>query len=282
MLNMPESSPIRKALEDYLRLPNSATELSTKTFANTENSHAALDLLWTTLREPRRDYLQALRIDADAIDATIDRVSVALSEKHKRKVESRREALILALESKGKLPADVLVVVNKKLSRYTEAINRTPLQQLSRNTVQLTLKDARSETSSLQRALAKTKTRGTPQDVLLDPAVEIAPPLPAPPPPIEVKRASLEVFQQLFDPTPQARGNLKWVDFASAMIDAGFSMIPKRGSEVTFKDTGGKGSIVVHRPHPGNEVNCNGLAMRLEGRFDWTLESFVERQKVAD
>jgi hypothetical protein len=90
------------------------------------------------------------------------------------------------------------------------------------------------------------------------------------------------VFERLFDPSAQNRSSIKWLEFVAAMVDAGFVASSNGGAAVSFQDTNGKGTITFHRPHPLPvlvPVQRKNVAYRLNNRFGWTVESFVERTK---
>ncbi|KAF7908185.1 uncharacterized protein EAF01_003940 [Botrytis porri] len=78
----------------------------------------------------------------------------------------------------------------------------------------------------------------------------------------------------------EARGSVSWISFETAMVDLGFSVIPKFGSVYTFspaaKDVGREKSITFHRPHK-SEIEGWKLVMfasRLKRIYGWNEQSF--------
>ncbi|KJX96693.1 hypothetical protein TI39_contig606g00007 [Zymoseptoria brevis] len=162
------------------------------------------------------------------------------------------------------------------------------LQQLSINTVQPDLKPVPK-----QKKPSKGKKGKKPRPVIPNGVPPVVQPnnaaaivvqvLPKLPPAIEVKKSSLEFFEDLFG-NSQDRSNLKWQGFTAAMGDAGWSVTPTYGSRVTFKNVRGAGSILIHGPHPGDlDARLAGrIATRLEWRLGWSKATFGEREKVQD
>ncbi|EME45926.1 hypothetical protein DOTSEDRAFT_22049 [Dothistroma septosporum NZE10] len=105
-------------------------------------------------------------------------------------------------------------------------------------------------------------------------------------PKVEVSKDSMRLLTRMYasmDDTKANKGSVKWDDLVAALIDSGFQVTPNGGSAVTFKDTGGRGSIVFHRPHPDpplDPIMLRSIGKRLAKWFGWEKESFVERGKV--
>ena len=109
-------------------------------------------------------------------------------------------------------------------------------------------------------------------------------PAPPPTPTVFVNATSKAVFERLFAANPTSKKPMHFNDFAAAMIDAGFSAEHAgrcSGSAVTFKsERNGPATITFHQPHPDPKVDHNKLrtwGKRLNQKFGWELESFVER-----
>ena len=94
----------------------------------------------------------------------------------------------------------------------------------------------------------------------------------------KVSASTAEVFSTLFDKT-QSRGAVHWKDFAAAMADLGFSVVPKFGSVFTFlppESMGVKQSITVHRPHKSRIEGYKLLtySQRLKRAYGWEERTF--------
>lgn len=83
----------------------------------------------------------------------------------------------------------------------------------------------------------------------------------------------------LFDKA-KARGSVAWTSFESAMVDLGFSIVPKFGPVYTFvppKSMEATTSLTVHRPH---KASIEGYlvpiyARQLKTKYGWDESSFV-------
>ncbi|TGO09857.1 hypothetical protein BTUL_0152g00120 [Botrytis tulipae] len=95
----------------------------------------------------------------------------------------------------------------------------------------------------------------------------------------KVNKNTAQVFSTMFAKS-EARGSLSWISFETAMVDLGFSVIPKFGSVYTFspagKNVGYEKSITFHRPHK-SEIEGWKLVMfasRLKRVYGWNEQSF--------
>ncbi|KAF7855274.1 uncharacterized protein EAF02_011533 [Botrytis sinoallii] len=95
----------------------------------------------------------------------------------------------------------------------------------------------------------------------------------------KVNKNTAHVFSTMFAKS-EARGSVSWISFEIAMVDLGFSVIPKFGSVYTFsppaKDVGRMKSITFHRPHK-SEIEGWKLVMfasRLKRVYGWNEQSF--------
>lgn len=110
-------------------------------------------------------------------------------------------------------------------------------------------------------------------------------PIPSPDSPeiILVSATSKETLSRLFTSDPKNKKLLHFDAIVKALDDAGLTA--KRagkcmGSAVTFKHRGGKGSISFHCPHPEPKIEFHKQrtwGTRLQNKFGWELETFVER-----
>ncbi|KAF7587682.1 hypothetical protein BBP40_006867 [Aspergillus hancockii] len=95
----------------------------------------------------------------------------------------------------------------------------------------------------------------------------------------KVKSTTFEVFSTFFSKS-KARGSVNWSASEAAMVDMGFSVIPKFGSIYTFspvKNSDFRNSITVHRPHESRIEGYRLLifARRLKRKFGWEETSFM-------
>lgn len=95
----------------------------------------------------------------------------------------------------------------------------------------------------------------------------------------KVNKNTAQVFSTMFAKS-EARGSVSWISFETAMVDLGFSVIPKFGSVYTFypvaKDVGREKCITFHRPHK-SEIEGWKLVMfasRLKRVYGWNEQSF--------
>ncbi len=98
-------------------------------------------------------------------------------------------------------------------------------------------------------------------------------------PSLKVKASAAEVFSTMFDKT-RSRGAVDWVDFVAAMVDLGFSVLPKFGSVYMFfppESMSVKRSITVHRPHKSEieEYKLLILSRNLKRVYGWGDKTFV-------
>ncbi|KAF7952559.1 uncharacterized protein EAE97_002056 [Botrytis byssoidea] len=95
----------------------------------------------------------------------------------------------------------------------------------------------------------------------------------------KANKNTAQVFSTMFAKS-EARGSVSWISFETAMVDLGFSVIPKFGWVYTFspakKDVGHEKSITFHRPHK-SEIEGWKLVMftnRLKRVYGWNEQSF--------
>ncbi|KAK5740631.1 hypothetical protein LTR17_004436 [Elasticomyces elasticus] len=103
---------------------------------------------------------------------------------------------------------------------------------------------------------------------------------------LQVKRHTKEIFDQMY-PAPGAHlSDISWEDFVAAMVDAGCSVEPSRGSAFSFKDMkNSRGSMTFHRRHPVSTVDpimLKNIGSRLQKWFEWDAETFVDRSSGTD
>ncbi|TEY73031.1 hypothetical protein BOTCAL_0084g00100 [Botryotinia calthae] len=96
---------------------------------------------------------------------------------------------------------------------------------------------------------------------------------------LKVNKNTAQVFSVMFAKS-EARGSVSWISFETAMVDLGFSVIPKFGSVYTYypvaKDVGREKCITFHRPHK-SEIEGWKLVMfasRLKRVYGWNEQSF--------
>lgn len=99
---------------------------------------------------------------------------------------------------------------------------------------------------------------------------------------VSVNADSKRLLTRMYVTDPNAKKNVRWENFVTAMVDAGFCATHSGGSAVTFKDARfGGGSIVFHRPHPDpsiDDIMLRGMGRRLSKWFGWDKDSFVARE----
>ncbi|KAK4956758.1 hypothetical protein LTR10_006286 [Elasticomyces elasticus] len=103
---------------------------------------------------------------------------------------------------------------------------------------------------------------------------------------LQVKRRTKDIFDQMY-PAPGAHlSDISWEDFVAAMVDAGCSVEPSRGSAFSFKDMkNSRGSMTFHRRHPVSTVDpimLKNIGSRLQKWFEWDAETFVDRSSGTD
>ncbi|TPX18665.1 uncharacterized protein E0L32_002522 [Thyridium curvatum] len=103
---------------------------------------------------------------------------------------------------------------------------------------------------------------------------------------LKVSRSAKHVFDTLFAKSRRAQGAISWKNFGSAMVEAGFSVIPGTGSEFKFVPAPGsdlKASMVVHKPHqPGNSKKIEGskasaVRRQLRRELGWDEDTFESK-----
>ncbi|KJX94247.1 hypothetical protein TI39_contig4205g00028 [Zymoseptoria brevis] len=97
---------------------------------------------------------------------------------------------------------------------------------------------------------------------------------------IKVEQTAMTVFTRMFKPAPE-QVETRWTDFASAMADAGFSILPGGGSAVSFRKVATRETIVFHRPHPSPNIApivLRKMGKRLTRWFQYGPETFVKEK----
>ncbi|KAI2635829.1 hypothetical protein GGS26DRAFT_581477 [Hypomontagnella submonticulosa] len=136
---------------------------------------------------------------------------------------------------------------------------------------------------------AKTKTRGTPQEV--ESVAQAVGDLEINPKPerISVDSRSLKVFRVLFfvPGVTSNPGEVEFKDFVHAMVSVGFSAQALYGSAWQFRSSKGLRSIMFHEPHKENKAHklsfrtARSYGKRLRNAFGWTGETFQLKGKDA-
>ncbi|KAL9050062.1 MAG: hypothetical protein Q9162_006852 [Coniocarpon cinnabarinum] len=139
--------------------------------------------------------------------------------------------------------------------------------------------------SVLTQPREKPKTRPT-QSAVHEPIVESKARETHEPqtPSIIVHQDSMALFMRMFpgaDTNGLLSGKTRWLDIVAAMADAGFQISESAGSAVSFEDARSSqgGRIVIHRPHPDDEVSdlmLRSIGKRMNRWFGWTRECFKE------
>ncbi|RAK90704.1 hypothetical protein BO79DRAFT_280731 [Aspergillus costaricaensis CBS 115574] len=97
-------------------------------------------------------------------------------------------------------------------------------------------------------------------------------------PTLKVGPSTFAVFSTIFSRS-DSRGSIPWLDFKAAMVDLGFSVIPRFGSVYTFsppQEYAAQKAITLHRPH---KTCIEGyrlliLGRRLGRRYGWNQKTF--------
>lgn len=105
---------------------------------------------------------------------------------------------------------------------------------------------------------------------------------------VAVNKRALAIFRGMFPghDLEACSQCIQWNAFVNAMGAPGVDFVAQRGgggSEFTFEPSEhskwfGKGSILFHRPHPGNEVDSVTLtswSKRMTKWFGWSADTFV-------
>ncbi|XRM43702.1 hypothetical protein ABZX51_006857 [Aspergillus tubingensis] len=139
-----------------------------------------------------------------------------------------------------------------------------------------------SSSSELQIAerRQKVKTRPAHSSIYnITPTTEAPEKDDAPEAPIlKVVPSTFEVFSTIFSRS-DSRGSIPWSDFKAAMVDLGFSVIPRFGSVYTFsppQEYAAQKAITLHRPH---KSHIEGYRLLIIGRrpgrrYGWNQNSF--------
>ncbi|GLA61985.1 hypothetical protein AtubIFM56815_003911 [Aspergillus tubingensis] len=95
---------------------------------------------------------------------------------------------------------------------------------------------------------------------------------------LKVVPSTFEVFSTIFSRS-DSRGSIPWSDFKAAMVDLGFSVIPRFGSVYTFsppQEYAAQKAITLHRPHKSHIEGYRLLIIgrRLGRRYGWNQNSF--------
>ena len=97
-----------------------------------------------------------------------------------------------------------------------------------------------------------------------------------------VKAPTKQLIAGMLGDSGSADGDVRWMDFVAAMVDAGCSVVPKGGSIYKFTDLKlSGGAIDVHRPHPDPVISpllLRAIGHRVRKWFGWEMELFVERE----
>lgn len=128
----------------------------------------------------------------------------------------------------------------------------------------------------------KAKTRpvhSSVTDVQPEPAKPAEPVTAEPVPVFKVKASTLKLFSALFSKVKSSR-SITWAAFEAAMVDVGFSVIPKFGSVFTFlppQEVKPNRAFTIHRPHLSEIEGYKLLyfANRLKRAYGWDTESFA-------
>lgn len=128
----------------------------------------------------------------------------------------------------------------------------------------------------------KAKTRpvhSSVTDVQPEPAKPAEPVTAEPVPVFKVKASTLKLFSALFSKVKSSR-SITWAAFEAAMVDVGFSVIPKFGSVFTFlppQEVKPNRAFTIHRPHQSEIEGYKLLyfANRLKRAYGWDTESFA-------
>ncbi|KAG2414394.1 hypothetical protein HFD88_003585 [Aspergillus terreus] len=128
----------------------------------------------------------------------------------------------------------------------------------------------------------KAKTRpvhSSVTDVQPEPAKPAEPVTAEPVPVFKVKASTLKLFSALFSKVKSSR-SITWAAFEAAMVDVGFSVIPKFGSVFTFlppQEVKPNRAFTIHRPHQSEIEGYKLLyfANRLKRAYGWDTECFV-------
>lgn len=94
----------------------------------------------------------------------------------------------------------------------------------------------------------------------------------------KVSQPASQVFYTLFNKS-EARGSINWGAFEGAMVELGFSVVPKYGSVYTFSPPDSmneKKSFTVHRPHKSRieGYRIPIFARRLKRTYGWSESTF--------
>jgi hypothetical protein len=135
--------------------------------------------------------------------------------------------------------------------------------------------------AQLSQTKLKVKTRPTePSTSSTDDTTSDPKPIVSPQASIPVSSDSLTLFTRMFTADINTPGEIYWIEFVSAMADAGCSVMPGGGSCFTFThvdEEGQKHSMVFHRPHPEPSMSKERLrsfGSRLNRRWGWSEEDF--------
>ncbi|KAK1728891.1 hypothetical protein CaCOL14_008629 [Colletotrichum acutatum] len=100
---------------------------------------------------------------------------------------------------------------------------------------------------------------------------------------LRVSPRTLGVVHLMYPDAQTKPRNITWDDFVHALYDAGFVASNNGGSAVRFGrgsggDSGDKGAIIFHKPHPVLKIDpvmLHGMGRRLTKWFGWSRDSFA-------
>lgn len=243
-----------------------------KWLAQATASRETLARYWSDMRNNWREQLTQAGVSPSHIIEEMEVLSADQTEDFMAEIEAERRTVLASLSAPR--PGSKLLLADYiEVDRSTKGENHPPSAPVE---VKIKNKTRKLPDQGAERAFDFQRTgkaQMTPQHQVLC-----------------LKKESVDILRHMYSSAGQeSNRKYAWQHFCSAMIDAGFSISQGSGSAVSFKrmdsEDGHMGkSIVIHRPHPDpylDPVILRYIGKRMTRRFNWSRDSFVEREKNA-
>jgi hypothetical protein len=266
-----------------------------KWLAQRDRAYAAVSSIWKKAREGFQQMYEEASVPLKTIEPLLELMRQCDSSDHTALLTAEREEILGQLQAEkeeARIAAEeVQAAVEKVKAAAKKAQAKADKAQSAAEKAQADLEIAQ-EIAQAEMEVAQAVAKKAQAKAHLGPTSGSEPSheaTKAPPVLYTLKRGSItqEIVSIMF---PESRdesikGTVPWSDFAKAMADLNFKMKPVGGSMVTFQGeimlptslAPQKRSILVHRPHPGNEmtrVKVRKEGSRCSRRFLWQRANF--------
>ncbi|KAF2763713.1 hypothetical protein EJ03DRAFT_58377 [Teratosphaeria nubilosa] len=273
---------LKQPLQKFMSLPLPAKRVNEQTWHRLEALRTALADFWDFLAVILTLWVEENESaipEASGVLQFRELIAAHLTESHERQLEDERTSIEEYIRSRkaDEAAAAAAAAAEAELSNTTEklAITQTVWGVETQKAAIPPKPKAKVKTRQMVDSGTAAATGGTEPSMNESEAERKAGPT------IAITKASLAVFEQMFNTYSAAEGDLQWTQLVSALVDAGCSATPCGGSAVSFRDeVRGKGTVVLHRPHPIPSVDpvmLRSTGRRLARWFGWGVGTFVKR-----